>query len=479
MKPAKRARIEFEPASTSYTILKPPRPAKIEQTADIFRLNDDCFEAIFKWLCAVDLPALHETCVRIQNLVKVYFGRRYANKRAEIARINGIVAVKKYGELKDVIQNVSFRGMAKQRWPKWMTKQYTHDDIDLLMYYVHSQCNEYPKVLRFENMILEEKEGKIMDKVLGRVEVIEFVNCESEEFYQYVLKRSTNIKSLTVKQCAFPNGHGVASPWLQQRYPLLEHLDIQLDGTSSHLELDVFMQRNPQIKKFTCRSRLCSYLSKIQNVMNAIAALDLEELFLTVGGDCDFRSIYAQLLDISGRQQFRRLSLEFGSADVKDVFIDNLNNLAGIDKLYALHITNVDFAKDLPTNIDMLMNLKELHLNNLANCDYSARMIANVTPNLELLIVRNSCYFTPSVVNFIQPFIECLPKLKKIVLAHDVWPRINHQLAFLNGKRQQLHGACMVIIWTQPPKAGLKDTPKLTGKILIRMRPLYDEYEHL
>lgn len=120
----------------------------------------------------------------------------------------------------------------------------------------------------------------------------------------------------------------------------------------------------------------------------------------------------------------------------------------------------------------------ELHLNNLANCDYSANMIANVTPNLELLIVRNSCYFTPSVVDFVQPFIERLPKLKKIVLAHDVWPRISQRLAYLNEKRQKLDDACTVIIWTQPPKAPLKDKPASTGKTLIRMRTLCDEYEH-
>lgn len=97
MIPAKRARIEFEPASTSYSISKPPE--QIQQTAEIFRLNNDCFEAIFKWLCTENLPdliAFGETCVRIQSLVKVYFGRRYPSKRTEIARINGIVAIKKY-----------------------------------------------------------------------------------------------------------------------------------------------------------------------------------------------------------------------------------------------------------------------------------------------------------------------------------------------------------------------------------------------
>lgn len=395
------------------------------------------------------------------------------------ARINGIVAIKKYAELKEVIQNVLFRGAQKPKQSKWFPRQPTHNDIDLLMFYVNSQCNKHPKLLRFVNMTLNEIEGEMIDWILRRVEAVEFVTCESGDFYRYVLSRCEKIKHLVVKQCTLDGSLCTSDAnWLYRSYPLLESFDVQLDGESNHEALIKFMQLNPRIKKFTCRSRLCSYLSKIQNVMSAIDALDLEELFLTIGGECDFRSIYAKLLDISRSAKFKRLTLEFGTADVKDILIDNLNNLAGLDKLYALHITNVDFAKDLPTNIDLLTNLKELHLNNLANCDYSARMIASVTPNLELLVVRDSCYFTPSVVDFIQPFIEYLPKLKKIVLAHDVWPRINQRLAFLNEKRQQLYGACIVYIWAQPSKSALKDKPELKGKTLIRMRPLYDEYEH-
>lgn len=475
MKPVKRARIGFDIAGTSYAKLK---PAQVKQDGDIFRINDDCFEAIFKWVCATDLASFSQTCVRIQNLVKVYFGRIYTNKRIEIARINGIVAVRKYGELKDVIRNVTFQGMTKQRLPKWMPKQSTHDDIDLLLYYTHTDCNKYPKLLRFENMLLEENEGKLIGEVLDRVEAVEFLNCESEEIYKHVLSRCANLKSLTVKQCAFPDGWEVEARWLEQTYPSLDTLDILLDGTCDHRLLPVFTRRNPQIKKFACRSRLCSYLSKINNVMDAIIDLALEELFLTIGGDCDFRTVYVQLLEISSRQGFRRLSLEFGSADIKNIFIDNINSLTGLDKLYALHLTNVDFAKDLPTNINTLESLKELHLINLANCEYSAKKFVTFTPNLELLVARNSSYFTPSVVDFIQHFVGNLPKLKKIILVHDIGLRINQQLEFLNAKRQNLHGACTLSIWTLPPKSPLKDLPKLTGKILVYWRTLHDEYEH-
>lgn len=480
MNRAKRAKIESDPGSISHS----NTPAQqIEPAAPIFQLNDDCFESIFEFVCPKDLNALGAVCVRIRELVKIYFTRKYAFKCIEIARINGAVGIKNYAALKDVIRNVSFRGVPKQK-SKWSLKQSTNHDTDLLNFYKNSACNKNPKMLRFENMALEQKDGAMMNDFLKNVEAVEFINCESDHFYGHVLRRCKKIKSLTVKQSASAGaiyGPDSEQHWLQELYEFLENLDIHLNAETDHTVLNTFVKKNPQIKKFACRSRLSLSQLEIQNVMSAIDGLNLEELFLTIGGKCDFRNIYAQLLDISKRPGFKRLSLEFRSADVKDILIDNLNNLANIEKLYALHITTVvDFSKDLPTHIDLLTNLKELHLINLANCDYSAKRLAKVTPNLEILIVRNSCYFTPSVVDFIQPFIEHLPKLKKIVLAYDVWPRIKQRLESLNKKRQQLHDACTVVIWTNPLKSTLKDEtmPILTGKTLIRMSPLHDEHEH-
>lgn len=483
MEPAKRPKLDITSSAPSTSIFN--SLFHIEQIADIFRLNDDCFEAIFIWLCVDDLSALSETCVRIKNLVQVYFVRKYPRKRSEIARLNGIITINKYAGLKEAIPNIWFRGTnvfeqkprdSRRFWPENMR----NDDFDLLIYYLRSQCNKRPKSIRFENMILLEKEGFIMDGILKSIDAVEFINCEAQDIYNHILVRCKQLKSLTLRLCSNPSGEDEVETWLMQRYPSLECLDMQLSASSSHELLDTFFELNPQIKRFACRSRLSSFRSKIQHVMKAITerALQLEELSLTIGGDCDFRNVFSQLLTISERQQLKLLHLEFRNADVKDMLIDNLNNLACLNKLHTLQINNVDFAEDLPNNIDALVSLKELHLNNSANCEYSARIMSTVVPNLELLVIRNSSYFTPSVVDFIQPFIENLPKLKKIVMAHDVYVRINLRLAHLNEQRQKLKNACALNIWLYPPKKRVKHEPKIVEKTLIRLQMLTDEYEH-
>lgn len=468
----KRPRLTID--DTPESTIKPKET--VEQTAEIFRLNDDCFEAIFRWLFTENLDVLSKTCVRIQNLVKIYFARIYPRKRIEIHRMSHRVGVKEYECMKDIIPNISFYGVRGQRRHNWIARN-ASDDSELIDYYLHSDCHKSPTAFRFRNMVLLRKEGQSLCNVLKNVQTVQFINCELDRPYADILIHCDNIRSLSVRLCSFKWDNRL---WIKQHYPTLETFEIQLNVSWDHSELSEFFQLNPQIRRFFCRSRLSADLFKIQIVMDAVCrfAVQLEELFLTIGGQCDFIPIYIDLLSMSERDTLKRLSLEFSTADAKDIFIDNLNNLACLSKLYALHLTNIDIDRDLPNNIDVLANLKELHLNNVANSEYFARTIAAVTPRLELLVVRNACYFTPSVVCFIQPFIEFLPKLKKIVLAHDVWATINQRLADLNKIRQSLDGACTVFIWLQAPNNGLKEKPKIEGNTLIRMVPISDEYDH-
>lgn len=450
----------------------------VEQTADIFRLNDDCFDAIFKWLFAEDFPALSKTCVRIQDLVKTYFARIYPQKRIEIHRLTYRVAIKKYDGLQHFIRNITFLGTNDKRRRNWYSQSINvHGDYDLVKYYSYLGCHRTPKSIRFVNMALLRGEWKSLGDKLKYAESIEFIRCELDQSYDDILVNCENVTALKVWPCTFTLDDKL---WLQRHYPKLESLDIHFGTVWDHSELFQFFVLNPQIKRFSCRSRLSAQLSKIQNVIEAVAGniTQLQELFLTIGGGCEFKSIYTQLLDVSQRQEFSRLSLEFVSADTKDMFIDNLNNLACIDKLHALHLTNIDIDKDLPNNIDVLANLKELHLNHMPNSEYFAQTITAVTPNLELLVVRNTCYFTPSVVGFIRPFIEQLPKFRKIVLVQDVWITINQRLAELNKLRQKLIGACTVFIWLTAPQNGFKEKPAIVGNTLVRMVPISDEYDH-
>lgn len=325
----KRSRLDLQPSgpSTSFSLMN-NFTKEVIQDSEIFRLNDDCFEAIFCWLSAEDLPAVSDTCVRIQNLVKIYFVRQHAVKRTEIQRINGIVTVKKYGSLSDVIPNVAFCG--NQKLPKsWDSQNRLYRVNDLLYYYMQSKCNKRPKSMHFEDMNLNRFDGEYISKPLKTVEELVFQNCDLDDFYINILRRCENIKRLTVKKCNIASQEEDTS-WLNQQYPKLESLKIHLSAALDMMVLDDFLRYNSQIKKFAYICRLSKYPTRIENILVAIRHLQLEELFLTFAVVCNFQNIYLWLLDILKQKQFKRLDLEFGSCLVKDILIDNLNSLAQV-----------------------------------------------------------------------------------------------------------------------------------------------------
>lgn len=480
MKPAKRAKLSNEPFSSCGSVTL--RTSEITQDGVIFYLNDDCFEAIFRWLSAEELSRLSATCARIWNLVKYYFRRRYPNKRCEIVEINGIPAVRKYAAICDVLQVVSFHGIPKFYVNRPFYANLLIFDNNLLSYYLHSPCNKLPKCIRFEQITLSHKEGEILSDVLECVESIELINCRLQSTYGSLLAHCKRLKNLTVRSCNTIDEQNYATDtedWLSKSYPVLESIDIQLRASSDYSELANFLLLNPKIKRFSCRSRLTTNQCSLNNVLtsNIENAKQLENLFLTIG-ECNFTDMFVRLTKMCERPNFKTLSLEFNGTDVKDILIDNFSTLAELKQLQTLHITNVNFVRDLPDNVNPLVHLAELHLNQLANCNFSAKNISMLVPNLERLIVRDSCYFTPSVVDFIQPFVADLPKLNKIVVAHGAWANVNYRLADLNEQRQKLEDACMVFIWLNPPNGNVKEGVNIVGKTLIRLLKLTDTYEH-
>lgn len=480
MESAKRIKLDTTP-STSH--LNPP--AEDEEEPEILKINDDCFDAIFWHLSEnrfESLCAFSRTCMRIKNLSQTYFARKYPQKQCEIAQVDGTIKIKKYAEFKETIRNFWFHGNQKHgdRYDRLWSEEFQAKDTDLLRYYLDSQCNKQLKWIRFENMILLDAQGQLMDSVLKTVEAVEFVNCDAHDIHNDILVRCLRLKSLSVllsnNQC-----DEVMETWISQQYPHLESLEMHLISISSHEHLERFFELNPQLKRFSCKSPLSNDDdwddSQPKHVMNAIIekALRLEELSLIIGGKCDFANVFPKLLIISERQQFQRLHLEFCSADAKEILIFNLYNLASL-KLHALHINNIDFVNDFPDENIELSSIKELHLKNLSNCEHSANIMSRIMPNLELLVIRNSSSFTPGVVGFIQPFIANLPKLRKIVVAQDVMQNISQRLGELNKRRQELVNACTVHIWTYPPKRAFCSIE--IENAFIQLNMIFDEYEH-
>lgn len=60
-----------------------------DQSADIFKLNFDCFAALFDWLSFEDLRNVSLTCKQMQQEIDTYFGKRHSENTAVILHRSG------------------------------------------------------------------------------------------------------------------------------------------------------------------------------------------------------------------------------------------------------------------------------------------------------------------------------------------------------------------------------------------------------
>lgn len=441
----------------------------------IEELHYDMIEPIFIHLKEDDLCAVSQTCQRLNVVARIHFFLKHKGKFSVVTKLSngnkdvpnfmrGLVEIKKYREFRDIIPKI---------WLKAPEHESRRDDSALIDYMVYAGCHQHPNFIRLENMTLGKAESVGMLGALNTVETIEFINCTFENIYDDFLSRCHGMKSLTLRECTFQSDE----PFWLQHYPELVTIDITLKKSNHKMLID-FFKMNHHIKRFFCKSHLSSENSSILNVMKAIdnEQLVLTELHLTIGGTCVFEPIYTSLVALTRQSTFSRLSLEFHENTAVNIFMNNLNNLMNINKLYALHIKPFDIEKDFPRNINSFHSLRVLHLTLYRNCEYSADFFASITPNLEELVVRRIICYKLGVDDFIQPFAAKSLKLRKIVLASQASYNFDQHLVELNETRKNLRDASSITIWTPPSRTKL---PKIEGVQRIHVETMYDEYEHI
>lgn len=469
-------------SNASQTFFHPNK--NIKQTGEIFELIDHCFEEIFEYLPPEVLATLSTTCSSVRKLVKAYFRRVHAGKQIEITRFYPNVVAKNYTELQEIIENVWLHGIHKPHaYLQHLDNEFAGENFDLLLYYIHSACNKHPKCIRFENMELSQQYGEMLNETLKTAETVEIINCDVQNTYDGFLKRAENLENLTMDLRTAKEGSAAwstyenfeAVAWLTQPYTKLKHLSIRFSDPTKYQLLKHFFESNPQILRFTCRSYLLSYVNV---VLTAIAnyTYQLEEMSITISEECDIIPAVGSLLTVCRRPSFKHLTLQFDNEAA--IFINNINNMTHLTKLKVLIINNMSFQEEnflrefLP-----LTSLTELHLKSLVygKKNVFAKMLVKLAPNLERVYIKNTSFFAPGDIDFIQPFVASSPKLNKFVI-QDYWHRINDELVDLNGQRQKLEGACVLNIWLYASIIECTTTErKITGKTLIKLRRLkYD-----
>lgn len=179
---------------------------------DIFKLNIICFHELFEWLSLNELLAIAKTCTRLQEVAGDFYRSHYVSKRVTGEK-SGICI--EYRPL-DIISN-------------YITKVYISGNRLKVYSFIGSNCKSLRQI-RLEGAL---PEGGIecINEILKNIEIIDLDACLFyEEFFDYILRHCTKMKSLSVKRSEKIRNKSViigsGNEWLLQNYPKLENFEL-------------------------------------------------------------------------------------------------------------------------------------------------------------------------------------------------------------------------------------------------------------
>lgn len=396
-----------------------------ESHTTIFRLNIDCFEAIFDYLSLKDLHSFGETCRAMQQMAGHYFHRNFKSAEKFSAN-NGIYTVYSNNE---GVSNERTQTSGFNRFINYISHYY--EEMEPL-HYIHSHSDEFTAINRIYLVCLVISSTKIncIQKILPKINVVQLRQCTLDGGFHDFLNHFKHLKRLYV-QDDFDIIDESGNPWLLRQYPTLELLQLTLRYPFRILELSIFFEQNPNVRSFSTSSR-CLWENR-HDLLQCMAKLEwleiqmLDNFYRTL---IDIRLICELLNQLYERGFYMRLHLFVKRVDKKSS--EQFSLFHGLERL---SIRQFSERFSLP----QLDNLKELTIldgSNAKNMD----MLAKNLRYLERLIIQNASF------GDIQPFICQSVKLNRVKIVPNANETIL-KLITLNGEREKLTGGRKVTIY--------------------------------
>lgn len=429
-------------------------------------LNDDCIYEIIKRLPLDDLCAISETCVRFNDLASDQFLRQYpgllTSSELNIFEENGEI---KFEPLENYercfsqfVETVTIKNIDTNKHPN-------------LAQFIRLKCRNIKK-LTFIRCLYHKTFGKEIQSALESVETVYF-NCNYAgiAYENRVVNRSArdvqhDNKSICLhsilKYCPklrhlqlIPS-YGVK--FSRKHYPALETVEFcSIDSWNSQNVWDgmaAFLQSNPNVKRIICRLA-ASFGSGFQNFLRWFTDIisdvqHIEELFFESRGIFFFRienwtskkeffSLWAKLMKLSKRNNFKRLEMKFG-------FTEEFRHFTAC--------TRVQSFSDLASDNIQAVIAAAFHNINILQYDRGVIERRNATKLAKELSSLEEVHFNSCGIDFkfehnIVPLVRFATKLVKIVVLADdtVQRRKNLQLPNLTEERSKLDGATKVVIY--------------------------------
>lgn len=393
--------------------------------AAIFRLNIDCFEAIFDYLSLKDLHSFGQTCQAMQQTAGDYFHRNF--KSAEKFSANdGIYTVYSNNE---GVSNERTQTSGFNQFINYISHYY--EEMEPL-HYIRSHSDEFTAIDRIYLVCLVISSTKIdcLQKILPKITVVQLRQCTLMGDFRDFLDHFKHLKRLYV-QDDFDIIDESGNPWLLRQYPTLELLQLTLRYPFRISELSTFFEQNPNVRNFSTGSR--SLWENRHDLLQCKAKLEwleiqmLDNFYRTL---IDIRLICELLNQLYERGFYMRLHLFVKRVDQKSS--EQLTSVHGLERL---SIRQFSESFSLP----QLSHLKELTILDGSNAKDMDILAENLV-NLERVILQNAS------VRDILPFICHSVKLNKVKFVPNTNETIL-KLATLNEKREKLTGARKVTIY--------------------------------
>lgn len=392
--------------STSF-LLNSKKPAELNLTSSIFKLNVDCLEGIFEWLSLQDLHTFGETCVRFQFIAGNYFQRNYQslivyNTRSEYIEsseffdLGPIVRYAKLSAFTRYIQNIS----------------HIFDDIKRFQL----NGDQFLSIIQISMIseIFTSTQIETIKHILVQVEVVKLRNCQFVcNFYANFLKHCKNLKRLYVQdvnlnkfETELPStdeekdGSTGENGWLDQKYVWLEYFELTPRSGVKINELQRFFVKNPNIRGFSTNSH-CLYMNWKLLIDSHVKLIDFS-IDLDCWPDMRSDSICYLLNSLHQLEFYDRLHL-YGPY-LNKITINQIETVHALNSLYVKHLKHSE-------HLNNLKSLKELSVS-------EALDIKNIEDLTHQLINLEKVYLKYGTSNDMLAFIRYSQKLTEIKVLH-------------------------------------------------------------
>lgn len=359
-------------------------PSNVETSADIFKMNIDCFEELFDWLSLGDLFDLRVTCKRFKKIVDYYFKVNYPR----------IGKFKLNNNHLDMFRQMDSGTIG---WIREIEVLVGHD----------FDVNQFSSI----------------EKILNNVKNIIIKRWKTDSnIYNCFLKYCKNLKCLSIKRTNIFSSIDISSEWLSHQYPSIEYLRIDNILKSEINDFVQFFHLNPNIHAVSidlqCLNNIGSHLFE--------AGIKFDRFYTTeYFTEEEHLDSLKQHYDIGF---YKRLCL-----NTNYVRTETENSHSKL----ALIGTEVLGVRDLTFKIPSLPNLKELNINSMFDFDEKYKHMNNIVERFNCLSINSNVFLT---------FIGKFPKLKHFKFFHlEDTNKLN--LIAMNKERQKLPGACKTIIY--------------------------------